>query len=243
MSSAPIEPVLVDADHRLASGVDTRLGAGRGLLDAQLRDPGLDRLRHPAGGLDLLDVRPGLAGQLVGEPLDVGAAAPRVDGARGARLLLQQQLGVAGDAGGEVGRQRERLVERVRVQRLGVALGRGHRLQAGAHDVVEDVLRGQRPPRGLRMCPQRKGFRVLRAEAVDQLGPQQPGRAHLRDLHEDVHADAPRRTTAAARKSRRPGRNRARPAGIRRRPPACTRAPDRPSLRPPGCGSRRSRSS
>ena len=41
------------------------------------------------------------------------------------------------------------------------------------------------------MCTQRKGFRVLRTEAVDQLGPQQPGRAHLRDLHEDVHADGP----------------------------------------------------
>ncbi len=43
------EPVLVDADHRLAAGVDARLGAGGGLLDAQLRDAGLDRLGHAAG--------------------------------------------------------------------------------------------------------------------------------------------------------------------------------------------------
>src|SRR6478752_10808225 len=30
--------VLVDADYRLRTGVDAGLGAGRGLLDAQLRD-------------------------------------------------------------------------------------------------------------------------------------------------------------------------------------------------------------
>ena len=104
---------------------------------------------HPAGLLDLGDVRPRPPRQVVGQPLDVVAAAPRVDHLRRARLLLQQQLGVAGDPRGEVGRQRQRLVQRVGVQRLGVALGGGHRLDAGAHHVVEHVLRGQRPARGL----------------------------------------------------------------------------------------------
>ena len=50
----------------------------------------------------------------------------------GAALLLQEDLRVAGDAGGEIGRQRQRLVERVGVQRLRVALRRGHRLDHGA---------------------------------------------------------------------------------------------------------------
>ena len=59
--SSVSDPVLVDADHRLAAGVDARLGAGRGLLDAQLRDARVDGLGHAAGRLDLLDVLPGPA--------------------------------------------------------------------------------------------------------------------------------------------------------------------------------------
>ena len=37
IGSSSVDAVLVDADHRLAAGVDAGLGAGRGLLDAQLR--------------------------------------------------------------------------------------------------------------------------------------------------------------------------------------------------------------
>ena len=47
---------LVDADHRLRPGIDARLGAGRGLLDAQLRQRRLDRLGHAAEFFDLADV-------------------------------------------------------------------------------------------------------------------------------------------------------------------------------------------
>ena len=155
--------VAVDADDRLLAGVDARLGARGGLLDAHLGDAGLDRLRHAAGGLDLLDVLPGPLGEVGGEPLDVGGAGPRVDDPGRARLLLQHQLGVAGDAGREVGGQGDGLVEGVGVQALGVALGGRHRLDAGAHDVVEDVLRGERPARGLAVGAQRERLGVGRA--------------------------------------------------------------------------------
>mgnify|MGYP007121579218 CR=1 FL=1 len=67
----------------------------------------------------------------------------------------------------------------------------GHRLDAGAHDVGEDVLRGQRPARGLAMRAQAERAWVLRVELLEQLGPQQPRRAHLGDFHEEVHADRP----------------------------------------------------
>ncbi|GAA3310010.1 hypothetical protein GCM10020295_75970 [Streptomyces cinereospinus] len=135
--------VLVHADHGLAAGVDAGLGAGRGLLHAQFGDAGVDGLGHAAGLFDFLDVLPGPPRQVVGQLLDVGAAAPGVDDPCGAGLLLDEQLGVAGDAGGEVGGQGEGLVEGVGVQRLGVALGGRQRLHAGAGDVVEHVLRGQ----------------------------------------------------------------------------------------------------
>ena len=90
----------------------------------------------------------------MGEPFDVVRATPRIDGAGRTRLLLQQQLGVARYASREVGRQCERLVECVGVQRLGVSLGGGHRLDAGSSDVVKGVLRSQRPTRSLRMRAQ-----------------------------------------------------------------------------------------
>ena len=64
----------------------------------------------------------------------------------------------------EVGRQRQRLVQRVGVQRLGMALRCRHRLDAGARDVVEYVLRREAPAAGLAMGAQRQRFRVLRAE-------------------------------------------------------------------------------
>ena len=148
--------VLVDADHRLPAGVDPRLRLGGGFLDPQFRHAGLDRLGHAAERLDFLDMAPGLGREIAGQPLDIIGAAPGIDDAVGAAFLLQEQLRVARDAGGEIGRQRQRLVERIGVQRLGVALGRRHRLDGGAHHVVEDVLRGQRPARGLAMRAQRR---------------------------------------------------------------------------------------
>ena len=146
--------VLVDPDHRLLTGVDAGLGARRRLLDPQLGDALADGLSHAAVLGDLGDVGPRPLRELMSQPLHVIGAAPGVNRPRGARLLLQHQLGVAGDPGGEVGGQRQRLVQRVGVQRLGVPLGRRHGLDARAGDVVEGVLSGQRPAGGLRMCTQ-----------------------------------------------------------------------------------------
>src|SRR3712207_7426122 len=53
----------------LPARVDPRLGPGGGLLDAQLGDAVVDGLRHAAVLGDLLDVRPGAAGQVVGQLL------------------------------------------------------------------------------------------------------------------------------------------------------------------------------
>ena len=183
--------VLVDADHRLLAGIDPRLRLGGGFLDPQFRHAGLDRLGHAAERFDFLDMAPGLGREIVGQPLDIIRAAPGIDDAVGAALLLQEQLRVARDPRREIGRQRQRLVERVGVQRLGMALRRRHRLDGGAHHVVEDVLRGQRPARGLAMRAQAQRARVFRIELRQQLRPQQPRGAHLRHFHEEIHADRP----------------------------------------------------
>src|SRR5690606_5682619 len=98
------EAVLVHADHRLPARVDPGLRTCGGLLDAELGDTGVDRPGHAARGLDLLDVAPRPPGEFVGEPFNVRAATPRVDDARGAGFLLEQQLRVARDPGTAVGR-------------------------------------------------------------------------------------------------------------------------------------------
>ena len=58
ISASSVDAELVDADDGLPAGVDARLRAGGGFLDAHLRDAGGDRLGHAAEPLDLLDVRP-----------------------------------------------------------------------------------------------------------------------------------------------------------------------------------------
>ena len=186
-----VDLILVDADHRLLAGVDAGLGAGGRFLDTQFRDAVADRLCHSAALGHLGDVGAGPLGELMRQPLHVIGAAPRIDRAGGSGLLLQEQLGVARDAGGEIGRQRQRFVEGVGVQRLRVTLSGSHRLNAGAGDVVERVLGGERPAGGLRMSAQGQRFGALGAESGYEFTPQQAARAQLGHLHEEVHPDAP----------------------------------------------------
>ena len=174
------------------AGVDARLGAGGRLLDAHLGDALLDRRGHAAGPLGLLDVGPGALGEVVGELLDVVGAGPRVDDLRGAATPAAAAAGCCGRC--------------ARRSRSGSAIASSSALvcsdcvwpwvaaiasmQVRPH-VVEDVLRGQRPAGGLAVRAQRQRLGVLRVEVVDQPRPQRAGRAHLGDLHEEVHADRP----------------------------------------------------
>ena len=110
------ESVLVHPDDGLLAAVDAGLATRRGLLDAQLRHPGLDGLGHATKSLDLVDQLPGLGGQARRQCLDIVAAAERIDHLRDAGLLLQDELGIARDARRERRRESQRLVECIRVQ-------------------------------------------------------------------------------------------------------------------------------
>ncbi len=79
-------------------------------------------------------------GQLRRQALDVVGPRQRIDDMGDPGLLLQDQLGVARDPRREFRRQRNRFVERVRVQALRAAERRRHRLVGGAHDVVVGIL-------------------------------------------------------------------------------------------------------
>ena len=68
---------------------------------------------------------------------------------------------------------------------------RAHRLHRRAGDVVERILRRQRPARSLAVRTQCHRLVVLRIERFDNLRPEDTRRTHLCDLHEVVLADCP----------------------------------------------------
>ena len=91
------------------------------------------------------------------------------------------------DARRFLGRQRQRLVAAVAVQRLRAAEHRRQRLERDADDVVVGLLRGQRAAGRLRVEAQLLRARVGRAEPVaHDARPQPPRRAELGDLLEEV---------------------------------------------------------
>ena len=137
--------------------------------------------------VDALDQLPRAALDLGGQRLDVVGAGERVDGVGGARLVGDDLLGPERDLGGALGRERERLVVAVGVERLRPAADGRERLQRDAHDVVLRLLGGEGDAAGLRVEAQHHRLRVLRPEALlHRVRPHVAGGAELGDLLEDV---------------------------------------------------------
>ncbi len=141
-------------------------------------------------GLDLIDQRLRFVFQFAGQGLDIIASAQGIGDRGHTAFFGQDELGVAGDSGREIGRQSDRFVEAVGVERLGSAEHRGKRLDRGPDDIVIRVLFGQRHAAGLAMRAQQLRLFRCRAEPGHDPRPQGPRRAQFGDLHEQVHADA-----------------------------------------------------
>ena len=139
----------VDADDRRSPASICLLGAVRRLLDLALDEALLDRRQRAAGGLDALEQRARAAFDLVGERLDRVRAGERIDRVGHAGLGGDDLLRAQRDARRLLGRERQRLVAPVAVQRLRAAEHRGERLDRDPDDVVVGLLRGQRAARGL----------------------------------------------------------------------------------------------
>src|SRR6266511_2930596 len=185
--------VLVDPDDHLLALLELLLvaegGVGHLLLEPALLDAGEHALQHAplAEGVDALEdlLRPPL--YQVGHVLDVPGAAERVDDAGDAGLLGDHLLGAHRDRRRPLGRQREHLVQRVGVQRLGAAEHGREGLQGGADDVVVRLLAGQRDPGGLGVEPELAGLVGAGAVALPQPArPDPAGRTEIADLLEEV---------------------------------------------------------
>ena len=186
-----VEAVLVDTDDGLAARVNLGLLAGSSLFDTHLGQTRFNGLGHATHGFHLLDVTPSALVEVAGEALHIIGASPRINHTANVGFFLDVDLGVTGDTGTEVGGQSDGLVQGVGVQRLGVTQGGSHSFDASTRHIVERVLLGERPARGLRVCTQGQRLGALRVEGIHDLGPDHTGGAHLGNLHEMVHARAP----------------------------------------------------
>ena len=137
-------------------------------------------------------------GERCGERLDVVAAAERVDDVGDAGLLGEDQLGVAGDARREVGRQRERLVE---ASWCGGSACRRAPRPAPRRVVRTMLLYGScsvsDTPDVWQCVRSISDAGFFGSNCAHDPRPEQARRAQLRDLHEEVHADAEEEREAA----------------------------------------------
>ena len=142
---------------------------------------------HAAHGVDSLDVIPSAALDFVGQGLDKIRATERIDGIRDTGFVGDDLLRAESDRGRELGGERPSLIQRIRVKGLRAAEDGGQRLNSGAHDVVEGLLRRQRASRRLRMKTQRPGARILRFVALDHsFVPDAARRTVLGNLFEEI---------------------------------------------------------
>ena len=143
----------VDSHDDLVATLDGLLDPVRRLLDLALLEAALERRQRAAERLDLVEVGPRGALDLVGQALDEVRAGERVGRLGDPALVGQDLLGAQGQPGGLGGRQGEGLVARVRVQALGAAEHGRQGLDRGPDHVVVDRLGGQARAGGLDVHP------------------------------------------------------------------------------------------
>ncbi|MNY33145.1 hypothetical protein D3C86_1674080 [compost metagenome] len=109
------ETVTVDADDDLLALVHRCLAARCGLFDQPFRQAFRHRPGHAAKRLHLLDQCPGFLSQFIGQALDIIGTGQGIDDLGNACFMLEDKLGIAGNAGGKLCRQGNRLIEGIGV--------------------------------------------------------------------------------------------------------------------------------
>ena len=182
----------VHADHRLVVGLDLGLEARRTRRDLPLEPARLDPGHHAPLRLDLGEEPFGLALEPIGQCLDEIGTAEGVLHVGHAGLVGEDLLGAQRDADRVLGRERQRLVEGVGVERLRAAQHRRQRLVGHPHDVVVRLLCGERHPGGLGVEAHLPAAVILGAILVaEPAGPDAAGGAKFGDLLEEIVVDVP----------------------------------------------------
>ena len=157
-------------------------------LDAQLWNAGVDRLGH-AAELSISWMWPqAFFGEIRGQPLDI-IEPPHGSMMRWCRSCCRKSWVLrAMRAEKSVGSARPRPAHWCAA--IACALRRRHRLDAGAHDIVETSCAVSDQPRSGNGAQGRRAPTSARNPS-DELRPDQAGGAQLGDFHEEVHADRP----------------------------------------------------
>ena len=158
--------IVVHADDYLFLAVHGELVAVRGFRNLALRVRALDRRHHPAECVNLLDVIPRAALDLVGQRFDEIGSAQRIHRVGHSAFVGEDLLRAEGDGRGELRGERPGLIEGIGVQRLRAPKHRGQRLKRCPHHVVIGLLRRERASRGLGVKAERPGAGRLGAKAL-----------------------------------------------------------------------------
>ena len=108
--------IFVHAHNSLFARVNAGLGSRRRLFNPHLGNARFNGFGHASELFNFRNMRPCPGAQVNGELFHEIAAAPWINHPAGACLLLQKQLRVAGDPGGKIRGQGQRLVKRICVQ-------------------------------------------------------------------------------------------------------------------------------
>src|SRR5216684_1959864 len=159
-----VSGIAVDSHDDAVTGFDASLEPIGALRDPALGPPRFDAFHRAAELVDLGHDRQRLLLDAIGEVFHVVRPSQRVGDLRHGRLMADHLLRAQCQLGGVLGRQSERFVISVRVQRLGASEDCAHRLERGPHDIGEGLLRRERHAPRLRVEPQRQRALVFGAE-------------------------------------------------------------------------------
>ena len=147
----------------------------------------VDGIEHAAEVLDLRKDPIRFRFDLIGEFFDEPASAQRIGGLGDVCFMGQHLLRAQGQLDCIFGRQCQRLIHAVGVQRLRAAEHRRHGLIGHANHVVHRLLPGEAHAGGLGMAAQFPASFVLGADLITHVpGPDSPGRPELGDFFEEV---------------------------------------------------------
>ena len=185
-----VRDVVIDANDGTLMRIDLLLIAIGRFGDLALEEAILYTGLYASERVDAVQVVQCCLLGLVGQLLDKVGTAQWIDGIDDAALAGENLLCAQGDQRGALRRQGQRLIERVRVQRIRAAQHGSKGLNSGAYHVVVGLLRGQRDASSLGMATQHPRARIFRAVAfAHQPGPQAASGAELGDLFKEVVVD------------------------------------------------------
>ena len=125
-----------------------------GFFNPHFGHTGFNGFCHAAQLFNLINDLPGFPDNRCRKRFNIVRTAEGIDDMTDLRFLLNNDLRVAGNPGGQRRGKADSFIKRVGVKGLGAAEGCRQRLQCGADDIVVGILLRETPAGGLHMRAQ-----------------------------------------------------------------------------------------